>query len=52
LSSSGGESSYARETINSLFKLGYDIEMITAQKPNFELISKHIEKDYVLKEHK
>lgn len=40
LNSRGGESSFAIETINSLSKLGYDIELITVQKPNFEHISK------------
>ena len=40
LNSPGGESSFAIETINSLSKLGYDIELITVQKPNLELISK------------
>jgi glycosyltransferase involved in cell wall biosynthesis len=40
LNSRGGESSFAIETINSLSKLGYDIELITVQKPNLELISK------------
>jgi len=40
LNSSGGESSFTIETINSLSKLGYDIELITVQKPNFDLITK------------
>jgi alpha-1,2-mannosyltransferase len=40
LNSRGGESSFAIETINSLSKLGYDIELITVQKPNLEHISK------------
>ena len=40
LNSRGGESSFAIETINSLSRLGYDIELITVQKPNLELISK------------
>ena len=40
LNSPGGESSCAIEIINSLSKLGYDIELITVQKPNLELISK------------
>lgn len=40
LNSPGGESSFAIETINSLSKLGYDIELITVQKPNLEIISK------------
>jgi alpha-1,2-mannosyltransferase len=40
LNSPGGESSFAIETIDSLSKLGYDIELITVQKPNLELISK------------
>jgi alpha-1,2-mannosyltransferase len=40
LNSPGGESSFAIETINSLSKLGYDIELITVQKPNLEYISK------------
>ena len=40
LNSPGGESSFAIETMNSLSKLGYDIELVTVQKPNLELISK------------
>ena len=40
LNSPGGESSFAIETINSLSRLGYDIELVTVQKPNLELISK------------
>lgn len=40
LNSRGGESSFTIETINSLSKLGYDIELVTVQKPNFELLSK------------
>jgi glycosyltransferase involved in cell wall biosynthesis len=40
LNSRGGESSFAIETINTLSKLGYDIELITVQKPNLEIISK------------
>ena len=40
LNSRGGESSFAIETINTLSRLGYDIELITVQKPNLEIISK------------
>jgi alpha-1,2-mannosyltransferase len=40
LNSPGGESSFAIETMNSLSRLGYDIELVTVQKPNLELIAK------------
>lgn len=49
LNSSGGESSFTIETINSLYKLGYDIELITVQKPNFDLITKTYGKKPIIK---
>ncbi len=49
LNSPGGESSFAIETIHSLSKLGYDIELVTVQKPNLELISKTYGKELPVK---
>lgn len=49
LNSPGGESSFAIETIYSLSKLGYDIELVTVQKPNLELISKTYGKELPVK---
>jgi hypothetical protein len=40
LNSPGGESTVAIETIESLYELGYDIELITVQKPNLEDLAK------------
>jgi hypothetical protein len=40
LNSPGGESTVAIETIESLYELGYDIELITVQKPNLEYLAK------------
>jgi glycosyltransferase involved in cell wall biosynthesis len=40
LNSPGGESTVAIETIESLYELGYDIELITVQKPNLEYLTK------------
>jgi glycosyltransferase involved in cell wall biosynthesis len=49
LNSPGGESSFAIETIHSLSKLGYDIELVTVQKPNLERISKTYGKELPVK---
>ena len=49
LNSPGGESSFAIETIHSLSKLGYDIELVTVQKPNLERISKTYGKELLVK---
>lgn len=49
LNSPGGESSFAIETIYSLSKLGYDIELVTVQKPNLEFISKTYGKELPVK---
>ena len=40
LNAPGGESTVAIETIESLYELGYDIELITVQKPNLEYLAK------------
>jgi glycosyltransferase involved in cell wall biosynthesis len=39
LNSAGGESSFAIETMRCLSKLGYEIELITVQKPDMKLLS-------------
>ena len=49
LNSPGGESSFAIETIHSLSKLGYDVELVTVQKPNLEHISKTYGKELPVK---
>jgi glycosyltransferase involved in cell wall biosynthesis len=49
LNSPGGESSFAIETIHSLSKLGYDIELLTVQKPDLEHISKTYGKELPIK---
>lgn len=49
LNSPGGESSFAIETIHSLSKLGYDVELVTVQKPNLERISKIYGKELPVK---
>jgi alpha-1,2-mannosyltransferase len=40
LNAPGGEATVAIETIQSLYNLGYDVELITVQKPNLEGLSK------------
>jgi alpha-1,2-mannosyltransferase len=40
LNSPGGEAAVAIETIQSLNELGYDVHLITIQKPNLDAISK------------
>jgi alpha-1,2-mannosyltransferase len=40
LNSPGGEAAVAIETIQSLNDLGYDVHLVTIQKPNIEAISK------------
>ena len=40
LNSPGGEAAVAIETIQSLHDLGYDVHLVTIQKPNIEAISK------------
>ena len=40
LNSLGGEAAVAIETIQSLNDLGYDVHLVTIQKPNIEAISK------------
>lgn len=40
LNAPGGESTVAIETMESLYELGYDIELITVQKPNLEYLAK------------
>src|ERR687896_356401 len=40
LNSPGGEATVAIETIQSLYELGYDIDLITIQKPDLEGIVK------------
>jgi len=49
INSPGGESSFAIETIYSLSKLGYDIELVTIDKPNLKHISKTYEKELPIK---
>jgi glycosyltransferase involved in cell wall biosynthesis len=40
INTSGGETTLAIETIQALHELGYNIELVTAQKPNLENIAK------------
>ncbi|HET7644749.1 MAG TPA: glycosyltransferase [Nitrososphaeraceae archaeon] len=49
LNSAGGESSFAIETIYSLSKLGYDVELVTVQKPDLKLITKTYGKELPVK---
>ena len=49
LNSPGGESSFAIETIYSLSRLGYDIELVTIDKPNLNLIFKTYGKELPIK---
>ena len=49
LNSPGGESSFVIETIHSLSKLGYDVELVTVPKPNLERISKIYGKELPVK---
>lgn len=49
INSPGGESSFAMETIHSLSKLGYDIELVTIDKPNLKLISETYGKELPIK---
>ena len=49
LNSTGGESSFAIETIYSLSKLGYDVELVTVQKPDLKLITKTYGKELPVK---
>jgi glycosyltransferase involved in cell wall biosynthesis len=39
LNTLGGETTVAIETIESLYQLGYEVELITVQRPDFERIS-------------
>jgi glycosyltransferase involved in cell wall biosynthesis len=49
LNSAGGETSFAIETIYSLSKIGYEIELITVDKPNLKLLSKIYGKELSIK---
>jgi glycosyltransferase involved in cell wall biosynthesis len=49
LNSFGGESSFAIETISCLARLGYEIELITAQKPDLELLHARYGKKVTIK---
>jgi glycosyltransferase involved in cell wall biosynthesis len=49
LNSTGGESSFAIETIYTLSKLGYDVELVTVQKPDLKLITKTYGKELPVK---
>src|SRR5215208_298175 len=40
LNTPGGEATLAIETIRSLYELGYNVELVTVQKPNLEDIEK------------
>jgi alpha-1,2-mannosyltransferase len=40
LNNPGGETSVAIETIDALYELGYDIELVTSQKPDLKKMSK------------
>src|SRR5215208_5909148 len=40
LNSPGGESTVAIETIESLYELGYEVELVTVQPPDLDGISK------------
>ena len=40
LNAPGGESTIAIETIESLYELGYEVELVTVQKPNLEDLAK------------
>src|ERR671917_295148 len=40
LNNPGGETSVAIETIDALHELGYDIELVTSQKPDLNKMSK------------
>jgi hypothetical protein len=41
LNAPGGETTVALETIQSLFELGYDVELVTVQKPNWITVRSH-----------
>ena len=45
----GGEATVAIETIQSLYELGYDIELVTVQKPDLESIAKAYGKRLVIR---
>jgi alpha-1,2-mannosyltransferase len=45
----GGEATVAIETIQSLYELGYDVELITVQKPDLESIAKAYGKRLVIR---
>lgn len=45
----GGEATVVIETIRSLYELGYDIELITVQKPDLESIAKTYGKRLVIR---
>src|SRR5215212_3001366 len=45
----GGEATVAIETIQSLYELGYDIELVTVQKPDLERIAKAYGKRLVIR---
>jgi alpha-1,2-mannosyltransferase len=40
LNNPGGEAALAIHTIESLHKMGYEVDLVTVQKPNFEIIFK------------
>ena len=40
LNNPGGEAALAINTIESLHKIGYDVDLVTVQKPNFDIIHK------------
>ena len=49
LNSLGGEAAVAIETIQSLNDLGYNVHLVTIQKPNLEAISKSFGKTISVK---
>jgi len=49
LNAQGGEAAVAIETIQSLNDLGYNVHLVTIQKPNLEAISKSFGKTISVK---
>jgi alpha-1,2-mannosyltransferase len=52
LNTPGGEATLAIETIQCLYELGYDVELITVQKPDLEAIAKAYGKKIPIKKTK
>jgi alpha-1,2-mannosyltransferase len=48
LNNVGGEASLAINTIESLYKIGYDVDLVTIQKPDLEMIAKNYGKRLTL----